>query len=168
MTFTFENNNNIIVYTLVKIISYSRDSPYLFVSQCVWWLSVIIGLQQGLVIHINNIESRIEIWKHLPKESDTELATVHPDRTSSIQNRNESINHSEANRSETSEDDIQDSVLKIIRSSRDNQMSKARTLLERFCKLANDYLTWIRSNGSLGRVISPKHKWLILSSWNEK
>jgi len=62
MTLAFENNNDVIVYTLEKIISYARDNQYSFVAQCVWWLASIIGLQEGLVIHINNlrIRSRVE------------------------------------------------------------------------------------------------------------
>jgi len=56
MTITFENDNNVIVYALDKIISFSRNSHYIFLAQCVWWLSSIIALQQSLVTHIDNLK----------------------------------------------------------------------------------------------------------------
>jgi hypothetical protein len=31
------------------------------VAQCVWWLASIIGLEKGLVNHIDNIQSRVEV-----------------------------------------------------------------------------------------------------------
>jgi hypothetical protein len=61
MTIIFENDNDIIVYALEKIISYARNSQQIFVAQCVWWLALIIGLEQGLVNYIDNIQSRSEI-----------------------------------------------------------------------------------------------------------
>jgi hypothetical protein len=60
MTITFENDNDVIVYTLERIIAYARQTQQVFVAHSVWWLPLIIGLQQGLVIHIDNIQSRIE------------------------------------------------------------------------------------------------------------
>jgi len=61
MTSTFENDNVVIVYTLEKIISCAKDSQYIFLAQSVWWISSMIGLQQGLIIHINNLPIRSEI-----------------------------------------------------------------------------------------------------------
>jgi len=61
MTITFDNEKDIIVYALEKIISFSRDNQYLFVANCVWWISGIVGLTDALVIHIHNLESRREI-----------------------------------------------------------------------------------------------------------
>jgi len=58
MTLTFENDNNVIVYALEKIISYARQHQFIFVAQSVWWLASIIGITQGLAIHINNLNSR--------------------------------------------------------------------------------------------------------------
>jgi len=58
MTINFENDNDVIVYALEKIISYARDNQYIFLAQSIWWISLIIGLQSGLVIHINNIRER--------------------------------------------------------------------------------------------------------------
>jgi len=98
MTITFENENNIIVYALEKIICYARDNRYLFVAQSVWWLASIIGLSEGLATHIDNLRVRFEA-NHLIAEEDqlsskkdspdkilescvteTQERNIHPDR----------------------------------------------------------------------------------------
>jgi len=61
MTVTFENDNDVIVYALEKVISYARRTQQIFVAQCVWWLASIIGLEQGLANYIDNIQSRIDV-----------------------------------------------------------------------------------------------------------
>jgi len=61
MAITFENSNDVIVYTLEKIISFARDKQYCFVANCVWWIAGIIGLDEGLSIHIDNLVARREI-----------------------------------------------------------------------------------------------------------
>jgi len=58
MEITFENDSDVIVYALEKIISFARNNQYLFVAHCVWWISAIIGLETGLVIHIDNLKAR--------------------------------------------------------------------------------------------------------------
>jgi hypothetical protein len=58
MIITFQNDNDVIVYALEKIISYARNNQYIFLAQSVWWISSIIGLHEGLVIHINNLRKR--------------------------------------------------------------------------------------------------------------
>jgi hypothetical protein len=58
MTITFENDSDVIVYALEKIIPFARENQFLFVANCVWWISEIIGLELGLVAHINNLEER--------------------------------------------------------------------------------------------------------------
>jgi hypothetical protein len=58
MTITFMNYNDVIVYALEKIIAHARRTQQIFVAQCVWWLAWIIGLDQGLVSYIENIQSR--------------------------------------------------------------------------------------------------------------
>jgi hypothetical protein len=63
MTITVENDNDVVVHSLEKVISYTRRSQQIFVAQCVWWLASMIGLQQGLIIHIDNIQSRIEVGR---------------------------------------------------------------------------------------------------------
>jgi hypothetical protein len=61
MTITFENDDDVIVYALEKVISYARRTQQIFVAQCVWWLASIIGLERGLVVYIDNIQSRINV-----------------------------------------------------------------------------------------------------------
>jgi hypothetical protein len=61
MTVTLENENDVIVYTLEKIITYIKDNQYIFLVQRVWWIVSVLGLQAGLVIHIDNIRARSEI-----------------------------------------------------------------------------------------------------------
>jgi hypothetical protein len=61
MTITFENENDVVVYALEKVISYARRMQQIFVAQCVWWLASIIGLDQELVNYIDNLKSRINV-----------------------------------------------------------------------------------------------------------
>jgi len=61
MTITIENNNNVIAYSLEKIITYARQHQNIFVALSVWWLASIIGLEQGVIIHIDNLKSRLDI-----------------------------------------------------------------------------------------------------------
>jgi hypothetical protein len=61
MTITFENDNDVIVYALEKVISYSRRTQQIFVAQWVWWLASTIGLEQGLINYIDNIQSPVEV-----------------------------------------------------------------------------------------------------------
>jgi hypothetical protein len=61
MTITFKNDNDVIVYALEKVKAYARRTQQVFVAQCVWWLASIIGLEQGLINHIDNIQSRVEV-----------------------------------------------------------------------------------------------------------
>jgi uncharacterized HAD superfamily protein len=58
---TFGNENNIIVYPLDKIVSLARDHHYIFVVQCIQWIASVIGLHQGLSIHIDNLHERASI-----------------------------------------------------------------------------------------------------------
>jgi len=60
MTINFENDNDVIVYPLEKIIDYTRKNQYIFVAQSVWWLASIISLTEGLVTHIDNLHKRSE------------------------------------------------------------------------------------------------------------
>jgi hypothetical protein len=92
MTVTFENDNDIIVYALEKIISYARRTQQIFVEQCVWWLALIIGLETGLVNHIDNLRKREDVLKQarvseerreVPEE-DQSFQQVHPDRVAHI------------------------------------------------------------------------------------
>jgi hypothetical protein len=115
VTITFANDNNIILYPYVLIISYTRDNEYIFLAQTIWWTASIIGLQQGLVMHIDNLRKRSEAMVRgaAPQAQDTinqcdnsqqgeeksatpynirgdsrlhnELGHIHPDRISQAQ-----------------------------------------------------------------------------------
>jgi hypothetical protein len=61
MTITFENDNDVIVYALERIIAYARRSRQIFVAQCVWLIAPVIGLEEGLIIYIDNLQGR-DIW----------------------------------------------------------------------------------------------------------
>jgi hypothetical protein len=61
MTITFEHQNDVIVFALEKVISYARRTQQIFVAQCVWWLALIIGIEQDLVVYIDNLQSRINL-----------------------------------------------------------------------------------------------------------
>jgi len=74
MTITFENESDIIVYALEKIISYARGIQQIFVAQCVWWLASIIGLESGLIVHIDNLRKRE------PSATLNSGGNIHPDR----------------------------------------------------------------------------------------
>jgi hypothetical protein len=98
MTICFENENDVIVYVLENIITYAKDNRYIFLAQCVWWISLIIGLQQELIRHIDNLKKELEITEPFNKEvsatprdlqeenrlkNDSEY--VHPDRINQIE-----------------------------------------------------------------------------------
>jgi hypothetical protein len=61
MTITFENDNDVIIYSLERIIAFAQSRGYIFAAQCIWWLAAIIGLEQGLIIHIDNLQEREEV-----------------------------------------------------------------------------------------------------------
>jgi hypothetical protein len=91
MTITFESDNEVIVYTLEKIISYARTNQYIFLPQSIWWISSIIGLQQELVLHIDNLKIR-------SKEEITARefsSAIHPDRLARIQESDDSYDTSD-------------------------------------------------------------------------
>jgi hypothetical protein len=58
MTATIENDNDVIVCALEQIISYGRRTQQIFIAQCFWWPVSVISLEQGLVIHVNNLCKR--------------------------------------------------------------------------------------------------------------
>jgi len=79
MTITFENDNDVIVYALEKIIAYARKNQQIFVAQCVWWLASVISLKQGLIVHIDNLRKS----GHSAPLGD-HPGIVHPDRAQQI------------------------------------------------------------------------------------
>jgi len=54
MPITFEKDNNVIVYAFEKIIAFCWDNQYIYIAQCIWWISSVVRLQQGITIHIDN------------------------------------------------------------------------------------------------------------------
>jgi hypothetical protein len=64
MTITFEMDADIIVYALKKIISFARENQYLFVGNCAWWIAGITGLDSGLTIFIDNLETRKRVGQY--------------------------------------------------------------------------------------------------------
>jgi len=58
MTLTFESDNEVIVYTLERIVSYARKHQYIFVVRSIWWIASVIDLTEGLVMHIDNLRIR--------------------------------------------------------------------------------------------------------------
>jgi hypothetical protein len=50
---SFDNDTDVIVYALEKVISYARRVQQIFVPQCDWCLASIIGLEQELIDHID-------------------------------------------------------------------------------------------------------------------
>jgi hypothetical protein len=61
MTITFENDSEVIIYGLEKIISFARENEYLFVANCAWWIAGVIGLDSELTIHIDNLHTRRQV-----------------------------------------------------------------------------------------------------------
>jgi hypothetical protein len=78
MTITFENDSDVIVYALENIISFARDNRYFFVANCVWWIAGILGLESGLMIFIDNLESRIRLGQQAPKTQSTRAVSSTP------------------------------------------------------------------------------------------
>jgi len=67
MTITFENDNDVIVYAFEKVIADARRTHQIFVAQFVWWLAAIIGLEQGLISHIDNLQLQENIQTPQPE-----------------------------------------------------------------------------------------------------
>jgi len=103
MTITFENENDVIVYELEKIISYARKYQYIFVAQSVWWIALVIGLTEGLATHNDNLRIRKEILdpNYLSEKEAIELQDlsgrqipevssgyIHPDRINQVDIQN--------------------------------------------------------------------------------
>jgi hypothetical protein len=110
MTINFENDKDIIIHALEKIISYARSNQYIFLSQSVWWISSIIGLQQGLVIHVDNIKIRENIGiSERPIES--RKSSIHRDRIARIQYSGSDYTDSELDSVSTTETDIHNEVI---------------------------------------------------------
>jgi len=90
MTITFENESDVIAYAFEKILSHARRNQQIFVAQCIWWLASIIGLEQGLINYIDNIQSRIEVTvtsdkaPYIPVTTSEPFDKEQPDKRKSI------------------------------------------------------------------------------------
>src|SRR3979490_1298516 len=71
MPITFENEDDIIVFALERIISFARRTHQIFVAQCIWWLATVIGLEPKLITHIDNLHGRTVVDRDLGQESIT-------------------------------------------------------------------------------------------------
>jgi len=107
MTLTFEDDKDVIIYALEIIISHARDIQYIFLAQSVWWISSILGLQPGLIIHIDNLKVRKPVIPHDQIPSNI----IHPDRILRIQESNDSYITSDGDSVSTSETDIHNEVI---------------------------------------------------------
>jgi hypothetical protein len=79
ITMTFDNDSGVIIYALEMIIEFARTNQYLFVSNCVWGLAGVTGLDNVLTIHIDNLR-KCEIVA----TSESCSGIVHPDRVQLI------------------------------------------------------------------------------------
>jgi hypothetical protein len=114
MTITFENDNDAIVYALEKIISYARNNQYIFLAQSVWWISSIIGLQEGLVIFIDNLRVGKDIGNPEVGAASLEQqssSAIHPSREAQIQTSDGDYIQSDSESISTTETDIHNEVL---------------------------------------------------------
>jgi hypothetical protein len=95
MTITFENDNDVIFDGLETIISYAKRTEQIFFAQCVWWLASIIGLEQGLVNHIDNLHQQTIISKerHLEEVNNPMVHTASIVRDSTPEGKMEGHQH---------------------------------------------------------------------------
>jgi hypothetical protein len=139
MTITFKNDKEVIVYALESIISYARNNQYIFLAQSVWWISSIIGLQEGLVIHIDNLKVRssikeLEVQGTLPKNSS--LIRVHASRVERIQNTDSDYSASEDESISTTEPNIHNEIIDNCEALLE-QSKQERKAIGRFTRQAS-------------------------------
>jgi len=75
MTITFENDNDVIVYALEKIIAFARRTQQIFVARCVWWLASVVRLELVLIAYIDNLRKQSEVSLAKDKELSADLVT---------------------------------------------------------------------------------------------
>jgi hypothetical protein len=79
MTITFETDSDVIVYALERIVSFAKEKQYLFVANWAWWIDSVIGLEQGLIIYIDNLKERERL-----ASSQEQLRKIHPNRVKQV------------------------------------------------------------------------------------
>jgi len=178
MTITFENDNDVIVFALEKIISYARRNRQIFVAQCVWWLASILGLEQGLIVHIENLGTRdrqdiqpIENTERdirpsrevsaIPRDcqedlrSNIEIGNIHPDRISQVCLIDPDVSEFGLEDKNDSVPDQQSCVLKEA----EQFVSKSRKDRKAFNKRkAKDQLSQTRSGKAIAKPLSNKQR----------
>jgi hypothetical protein len=128
MTITFENNNDLIVYALEKIISHARYNQYIVLAQSVWWISSVISLQPELVSHIDHLRIRGDIsklaivpdWPNKLEILSTQTKSlsgkdscyIHPSRLAAIQGPSGQDSDYRDDSVSTTETDIHNEVIK--------------------------------------------------------
>jgi hypothetical protein len=58
MTITFQYDNDIIVYALEKVISFTTDNQPISLAWFVWSIAAVVGLQSDFVNYIDNFDER--------------------------------------------------------------------------------------------------------------
>jgi hypothetical protein len=125
MTITFASDKDVIVYDLQTIISFARDNSYIFLAQSVWWISSIIGLQQGLVIYIDNLKIRSNLTtdnkkgpsakqrkvQETSEEGEAIGPRLHPSRLKRLQGLDSEYSDSEGDSVSTTETSIHNEVI---------------------------------------------------------
>ena len=134
MTITFESDKDVIVYALEKIIAYARNNQYIFLAQSIWWIASIIGLQEGLIIHIDNLRSREEanLTRKVHDTSDGELPTssaiIHPSRIHQIQCSENSYIESDSESDSTTESKIHDEIIQNCEAFLEQSKQERKTI----------------------------------------
>jgi hypothetical protein len=139
MTITFNDDEDIIVYALEKVISYARQHQIIFRVQCVWWISANLGLQEELVIHIDNLNGRENIIdRELRVEPlvHSEGSKIHPGRVASVQNSVSNYTSSKLESISTTETDIHNEVIDNCELLLD-QSKQERKAIGHFTRQAN-------------------------------
>jgi len=156
MPITFETNNEAIVYALESIISYARKNTYIFLAQSIWWIASIIGLQQGLVIYIDNLQKQSEAYQS-PGINQCDRDSIHtdgiprikkpiPDLDSPNYGSSRDPTESEYEQLSNSEDSLHDKILdnceEFLQQSKQDREKVARRNLQISKEISGRFLQW--------------------------
>jgi hypothetical protein len=133
MTITFEYEQDVIVYALEKVISHARENQYIFLAQSVWWISSILGLQEGLIIHVDNLKARANIRK---SDSQGDLPIIHPDRVAHFHNSKSDSIISDGDTISTTKSEIHNEVINYCEAFLE-QSRQERKAFGRFTRQAS-------------------------------
>jgi hypothetical protein len=125
MTITFENDNDVIVYALEKIIAFTKENQYLVVANCAWWIAGVTGLDSGLTIFIDNLESRRRVGQR------RQVSTTPRDSARSV-SVDQDLNKVEEELIGASKERNRKDTLRTIRTNQIQKLSKSeRKMLAR-------------------------------------